>query len=250
MRAGGRLDGRRNVEESVTELVRRARATPAMKLLRLPGVYRPQADTWLLASVARELTDGRHVLDLCTGTGAVAIAAAQAGARSVTATDLSLRSVMTARANAMLRGLPLRVYGGDLFVPVSSERFDLVLANPPYVPSATDHLPRHTAGRCWDAGADGRLLIDRICRQTARMLAPGGAILLAHSTLCGEQRTLQLLRESGLTPSIMARQTLPFGPVMSSRAAMLEAEGIIEPGQRHEELVVIGGWATDDSPQR
>jgi release factor glutamine methyltransferase len=172
----------------------------------------------------------------------VAIAAAEAGARTVTATDLSLRSVITARTNGVLRGVSLRVRRGNLFAPVGSERFDLVLANPPYVPSPTDRLPRHTAGRCWDAGPDGRLLIDRICRLAAQMLTPGGAVVLAHSTLCGEQRTVQLLRDTGLVPSILARHTLPFGPVFSARASMLETARMIEPGQRHEELVVVGGW--------
>ena len=226
----------------VTELVRRGRVVPAMRLMRLPGVYHTQTDTWLLASVVRSLARGRKVLDLCTGTGALAIAAAQAGARSVTATDLSHRSVATARANGILRGASLRVRRGDLFTPVRSERFDLVLANPPYVPSATDRLPRHTVGRSWDAGPDGRVLIDRICAQVAGMLTVGGAVLLAQSTLCDEQRTMELLGDSGLSPSVLARCTLPFGSVLRARTAMLEAAGMIEPCQRDEELVVIGAW--------
>ena len=200
---------------------------------RLPGVYRTQTDTWLLASVVRSLARGRNVLDLCTGTGALAIAAAQAGARSVTATDLSHRSVATARANGILRGVPLRVRRGDLFAPVRSERFDLVLANTPYVPSATDRLPRHTEGRSWDAGSDGRLLIDRICAQVAGMLTVGGAVLLAQSTMRDEHQTMELLGDSGLSPSVLARCTLPFGSVLGARVAMLEAAGMIEPCLRH-----------------
>ncbi len=59
-----------------------------MLVLRPPGVYPPQHDTWLLAEVLRRdrAATGRRVLDLCTGTGALAVVAARAGAASITAT--------------------------------------------------------------------------------------------------------------------------------------------------------------------
>lgn len=213
-----------------------------MLLLRPPGVYRANSDTALLIDVLREgrYAAGCRVLDIGTGTGALALASARAGAASVTAVDLSLRSVAAAWINSRLHRLPLTVRRGDLFGPVTGQRFDLILANPPYVPAATNVLRRHRITRCWDGGFDGRALLDRICAEGPALLAPAGTMLIVHSAVCDEQVTLSRLADAGLHAEVLSRCTLPFGPVMRVRAAMLEARGLVEPGQRDEELVVIG----------
>ncbi len=211
-------------------------------LLRPPGVYRADSDTSLLIHVLHQggYAAGRRVLDIGTGTGALALAAARAGAASVTAVDLSLRSVAAAWLNARLHRVQCTVHHGDLFEPVTGERFDLILANPPYVPAATSMLPRHRITRCWDAGLNGRAVLDRICTGGSALLAPGGLMLLVHSAVCDDDVTLRLLAEAGLPAEVLTRATVPFGPVMRLRAAMLEARGLVEPGQRDEQLVVIG----------
>lgn len=132
------------------------------------------------------------------------------------------------------------MHHGDLFEPVAGKCFDLILANPPYVPAATNMLPRHRITRCWDGGVDGRAVLDRICTGGPALLAPGGLILLVHSALCKDDLTLRRLVEAGLHAEVLARATVPFGPVMRLRAAMLEARGFVQAGQRDEELVVIG----------
>ena len=210
-------------------------------LIRLPGTYPAQADTRLLADTLRRLrlAEGRHVLDTGTGSGALAVAAARAGASSVTAVDLSLRCVLCARVNSRLHRTRVEVRQGDLFAPVAGERFGLVLANPPYVPAESETLPRYRAGRSWDAGRDGRAVLDRICAGVADVLSDDGVLLLTHSVLSDEALTLRRLTEAGMVGEVVARAAEPFGPVMRRRAAMLEARGLIEPGQRHEELVVV-----------
>lgn len=212
-------------------------------LLRPPGVYRAQDDTSVLVDAMERggYALGRDVLDLCTGTGAVALAAARAGAASVTAVDLSLRSVLASRANSLLHGARLRVRRGDLFAPVAGRRFGLVVANPPYVCADDETLPRHRAGRCWDAGVDGRALLDRICTGAGDAVADGGHVLLVHSALCGAERSVEALTDAGFSAGVLARARIPFGPVMRARAGMLEARGLIAPGERTEELVVVGG---------
>lgn len=212
-----------------------------MHLIRLPGTYPAQGDTALLidAMVSGALARGRRVLDVCTGGGALAIAAARAGAAEVTAVDLSTRSVLTARANAAVNRARVEVLRGDLFAPVAGRRFGLVTANPPYVPARTDALPRHRIARAWDAGTDGRALLDRLCVEGPAVLEPGGTMLLTHSAVADEGRTLDLLAGAGLDAEVTARRRQPFGPVMGRRAALLEERGLIAPGQRHEELVVI-----------
>jgi release factor glutamine methyltransferase len=212
-------------------------------LLRPPGVYRAESDTAVMIDAMRRggYAACRHVLDVGTGSGAIALAAARAGAASVTAVDLSLRSVLAARANSLVHGAGIDVRHGDLFAAVRGRTFDLVVANPPYVPAATAVLPRHRKARCWDGGVDGRTVLDRICAGAADAVAPGGHVLLVHSVLCGPQATIDALTASGFTASVLSRATIPFGPVLRARAAMLEARGLIDPGQRTEELVVVEG---------
>lgn len=210
-------------------------------LIRPPGVYRADHDTMLLSEVLRERVRGRHVLDVCTGTGALAIAAARTGAASVTAVDLSRRSAAAVWLNARLHRAPVTVRCGDLFTPLSGRRFDVVVANPPYVPSSDMKPARHTIARCWDAGHDGRLLLDRICAGLPDVLSDDGEALVVHSEVCGEQATVDAMEAVGLDARVVARAVLPFGPVMRARAALLEARGLIHPGQRAEEIVVVAG---------
>lgn len=216
-------------------------------MLYPPGVYRAEGDTELLADVMRrgDFARDRDVLDLGTGGGALAVAAARAGARSVTAVDLSLRSVATTWFNSRLAGVRVRVRRGDLLAPVAGRRFDLVLSNPPYVPAATAALPRHGKARCWDAGPDGRALLDRICAAVPDVLTPAGTVLLVHSSVCDAAVTVAALHHAGLAARELARITVPFGPVMHARARMLEARGFVARGQRSEELVVVEGRYDD-----
>jgi release factor glutamine methyltransferase len=176
-----------------------------------------------------------------TGTGALAMAAARSGAARVTAIDVSTRAVLAARANALLRGLRLRVLRGDLFAPVRGETFDVILANPPYVTSGPGRYLGHRfrGARTWDGGPGGRLILDRICAHAPRHLARDGTLLIVHSAFSGPEASLGALRRAGLRASVVARRPEPFGPVMLSKAAALEALGLVRPGQRYEELVVI-----------
>jgi release factor glutamine methyltransferase len=212
-----------------------------MRLVRLPGVFAPRSDTWMLARelVAALPADGRaSVLELCTGSGAVALEAAAAGA-SVTAVDVSRRSVATVRLNARLRGLGVRALRGSLFEPVAGRRFDLIATNPPYVPAEDDTLPTRGPERAWDAGRDGRALIDPICDSAAAYLEPGGAILMIHSSLCGTEETVARLSASGLEVDVPVRSRGPLGPLMLARVEQLEASGALKPGEREEELVIV-----------
>src|SRR3954447_22936885 len=109
-------------------LTRRPRRIPgvAMRIVTLPGVFRPRPDSWMLARhLCAQIRPGASVLDLCTGSGAIAVAAARhGGAANVTAIDVSRRSVATVRINARLNGVRVRALRGDLFAPVAGERFD------------------------------------------------------------------------------------------------------------------------------
>lgn len=210
-------------------------------LIRLPGVYRAQHDTWLLAGAlsAERTLPGSRVLDLCTGSGALAVVAARRGAAHVTAVDISPLAVLSARLNATLRRVPVRVERGDLHRP-GRRGYQFVVANPPYVPAAGTPGPR---SRSWAAGPDGRSVLDRICAATPRLLGPDGVLLLVQSTLSDEHRTLRDLSASGLSAEVVARRRLPFGPVLRRQRTWLRRLGRIRPDQYTEELVVIRAHA-------
>lgn len=125
------------------------------------------------------------VLDLCTGGGSIAIFAARhfASAR-VTGTDLSADALDLAAANVALHGLADRIElrCGDLYQPVASERFDLIVSNPPYVNGASiAALPpefRHEPQAALAGGADGMDLVRRIVDGARPRLNAGGLLVI------------------------------------------------------------------------
>src|SRR5690606_5511290 len=208
-----------------------------MELIAPPGVYRPQNDTWMLAeAVATAGVRDADVLDVRTGTGALAIAALQSGARSATGLDVSAKAIAAAWLNARRHRVPLRVRRGDIR-NLRNQQYNVVLSNPPYVPSMLAQASG--AARAWDAGVDGREILDPLCSSVNRLLRPQGFLLLVQSVLSHPEVSVRMLREAGLDADIVERRTLPFGPVLRGRAKWLERRDLIEPGQRSEELVVI-----------
>lgn len=208
-------------------------------LWTLPGVYAPQADTYLLAQALRAegITADTDVLDVCTGSGALAVLAARMGAR-VAATDISRRAVLTARMNAARAGQRVRVLHGDLTGPVARHRFDVVVSNPPYVPAPHPHRS-HRPAVAWDAGPGGRQAVDRICAHAGHVLRPHGVLLMVHSGLCGTEESLRRLTDTGLRCSVTHRSRVPFGPVLTERLPWLRARGLLGADEDTEELVVI-----------
>jgi len=214
-----------------------------MRLLVLPGAFRPRSDTWQLAraACAEPLPERPRILELCAGPAAAGIAAARAHGGHLTTVDVSRRAALNARLNGLLNGVPARCVRGDLLAPVRGERFDLILANPPYVPGPPP--PRRGAARAWDAGADGRAVLDRICAEAPAHLTENGAILLVHSEVSGEEETLAALAARGLAADVADRARGPLGPLLRGRRAQLEAAGRLAPGQTTEEVLVLRGRA-------
>jgi release factor glutamine methyltransferase len=199
----------------------------------------------LARQTVASLREGDDVLELCTGSGAVALEAASAGAR-VTAVDVSARSVLTVRLNARLRGLRVRALRGSLYEPVAGETFDLIVTNPPYLPAPGGQLPERGPERATDAGLDGRALVDPICDGAPAHLKPVGAILIIHSSVTGTDLTLERLRAAGLEADVPFRHRGPLGPLLSARVEHLEGIGALRPGEREEEVVIVRGTKPAD----
>jgi release factor glutamine methyltransferase len=119
-----------------------------------------------------------------------------------------------------------------------------VVCNPPYVPhdpsvDAAQLLPYIGPARAWDAGNDGRLVLDPLCATAPQLLVGGGTLLLVQSEFAEPRQTLAALASAGMDAEVVAYQWIPFGPVLTSRADWLEETGRLEPCRREEELLVI-----------
>jgi release factor glutamine methyltransferase len=210
------------------------------------GVYPPQEDSLLLvdALMGSGLAAGRRAADLCTGSGVVAVAAAAMGARDVMAFEICPDAVDCARDNAYAAGLSVDVRCGSWTLAREHAPFDLVTANPPYVPAGpmvdAEMIPL-SAGRAqaWNAGPDGRMILDPLCDSADGLLVDGGTLLVVQSALADVTQSLRRLRSAGLTARVIASQWIPFGPVLTARAKWLEDTGRLPIGLRREELVVI-----------
>lgn len=211
-----------------------------LRIRALPGVWPPHSDARMLAQIVAEqrLAAGADVLDVFTGSGALALAAGALGARTVTAVDISRRALITVRLNARRNGIPVRTLRGDLFAPVDGESFDLIVANPPYYPGGED-LPERGLARAWEGGPDGRVLVDRLCDGAPHHLRPGGRLLVVHNTMIGEHETCERLEVGGLRTEVLLRHHGPLGPVGRSAVTLLRERGVDAPEQ--EVTVVISG---------
>jgi release factor glutamine methyltransferase len=212
-----------------------------MKLLTLPGVFAPISDSWMLADAIRQepLGPGSQAIDICTGSGVLALTAARCGA-TTTAIDVSRRALLTVQLNAVRAGLQVRTRRGRTFAPVAGERFDLIVSNPPYVPSPRPDVPRHGASRAWQAGHDGRIVLDALCDQAPHHLRPGGALIIVHSSLIGTDASLERLRRAGLVDvEVRGCERGPLGPLMRAQ----QATGRISADIDEEDVVLIRACA-------
>ena len=149
-----------------------------------PDVLIPRPETEHLVEAAiRRLLPGHRVVDIGTGSGAVAIAIAKhAPPASVTASDMSAKAIAVARANAQRVGCEIRFCLGDLGMPFADRHFDIVVSNPPYVPlsevGSLQRELRHEPSMALFGGEDGLQVVRRLADETPRILKPGGWLLV------------------------------------------------------------------------
>lgn len=158
----------------------------------------PRPETEILAENAvRTVEDGDKVLDLCTGSGCIAIAIAKhckAKRVQVTAADVSDAAIMLAKENANLNSVDIEFVQSDMFAKVHG-RFNLIVCNPPYIKSGDiatlqkevrDYEPRVAL----DGGEDGLDFYRRLAKEISRYIAKGGMLILE----CGEGQAEEVLK--------------------------------------------------------
>ncbi|WP_374675968.1 peptide chain release factor N(5)-glutamine methyltransferase [Ideonella sp.] len=187
--AFARLCARRSAGEPLAYLVGE-REFHGLTLQVTPAVLVPRPDTetlvdWALALLAGDLADrsAPAVVDLGTGSGAIALAVAHRHpAARVEAVDASAPALAVARANGQRLGLPVTWHHGSWFEPLAGRRVDLVLSNPPYIAGDDPHLDalRHEPAMALTPGGDGLDSLRWLAAHAPAHLAPGGWLLLEH----------------------------------------------------------------------
>jgi len=172
-----------------------------------PPMLVPRPETEHLVEAVLEFIGDRstRVLDLCTGTGCVAVAIAKnAPKANVTAADINPAAVTLARQNIVRHALAARVFvvEGDLFaaLPASEPAFDVICANPPYVAEAewtglSDTIRKYEDPRALVSGAEGLDCIRRIVSDAPKHLRPGGLLVLEMGQ--GQAEKVRGLLEAG-----------------------------------------------------
>jgi release factor glutamine methyltransferase len=163
-------------------------------------VYQPESDSYLLLETARkEVKAGDRVLEMGTGSGL--IAAEIAKITRIIATDINPHAVISARDTGV------EVVRTDLFAGIRGT-FDLVLFNPPYLPTQPEERMDDWLEYALDGGESGRAVIARFAAEAGRVLAPGGRILLLISSLTGLSEVSEVFTRHGYTVEVVAQQVV------------------------------------------
>jgi len=182
-----------------------------------PDVLIPRPETELLAERVIHACEGKDVLDLCTGSGCIAIAVRCLGkAKSVSASDISEAALAVAAKNAKTHGAEIEFRQGDLFDAwascceeklsdaengCSTKKFDIIVSNPPYIPTAeiTGLMPEvreYEPLLALDGMEDGLLFYRRIAAECREYLNPGGSVFLEIGCEQGKD-VAELFRKAG-----------------------------------------------------
>ena len=163
-------------------------------------VYQPEADTYLLLDAAKkEVKPGDRVLEIGTGSGFISRELATVS--DVVATDINPHAALCARC------IGVDVVQSDLFAGIRCI-FDLILFNPPYLPTQPEERIDDWLEYALDGGKTGRVVIERFAAEVGRVLAPHGRILLLISSLTGLMEVSDIFTRQGFKSDIVMKQKI------------------------------------------
>ena len=150
-----------------------------LEINALPTVFPGGSDTQLLCD-SIQIIPGQHILDVCTGAGAVALKAAQISNTSVYGTDINPAAVASAQANAIRLGLTNVTFETSDLWPSQSRQFDTITANPPYTDAAAPDL---TARCFWD---EGNQVVKRLFAELPQYLRLDGQLFMSWASFADQ----------------------------------------------------------------
>ena len=187
---------RQDTETLVTEAARPLQTTPKEKLTFLEKLRGHKE--W-------------EVLDLCCGSGAIGISLAKICTNiRVTATDISDAAIRIARENAETLRTKIKFLQGDMFVPVSGKKFDMIVSNPPYIRTnmisiLQEEVKQHEPLKALDGGRDGLDFYRIIVEQAHKHLKPEGFLMMEIGHDQGEDLRKMLKDSQKYTPAEVIR---------------------------------------------
>lgn len=171
----------------------------------LPHVYPGGIDSELMCEVL-QVSNTDEVLDICTGTGIIAIKAAKLGAKRVVGIDLNPESVKNAKLNKVKLDIKnIEFLEGSLFEPITGQKFDVITINPPY----TDKKPANKTEICfWD---ENNLTSKNFFREFKDYLKPNGKAFFAWADFSSIELIEELARENNVKLRLVKSQKTPSG---------------------------------------
>lgn len=164
-------------------------------------VYQPEEDSYLLEEVVRKYSKNKSVLDMCTGTGILAKAALESGAKSVTAVDINKSALDSIKEDK------IKKIRSSLFQKVKG-KFDLIVCNPPYLPE--ENLEDEESKLATTGGDDGDEFILKFLDNVKKHMEKDSVILLLVSSLTAMDKINKKLEHEKLKSKIVAKKKIFF----------------------------------------
>lgn len=194
-----------------------------LEFIVTPSVLIPRHDTELLVTTAAEKSpDCGSLLDVGTGSGCIAISLAKRlSAATVTATDISPDALTVARQNARQHSAAVQFLLGSFYQPVAGRCFDLIVSNPPYIPTADierlqPEVKNHDPRSALDGGADGLDAYRQLIKDGPEYLNAGGWLLLEAGAGQGGELS-RLLYERGFDDILSMQDNAGHQRVLGGR---------------------------------
>ncbi|HII00752.1 TPA: methyltransferase [Methanosarcinaceae archaeon] len=191
-----------------------------VKLGETDLVYEPAEDSFLLADAALEEAEpGMRVLEVGTGSGFVsAVLRANLENVRIIATEINPHAARCAKENGV------EVIRTDLFRGIKPRnpeaRFDLILFNPPYLPTSEEEKVPGWLNYAFDGGVSGRETLDRFFDEVKDFLKPGGKILVLISSITGVETVQEKMEGPGFAVDIVGRKKVSFEELVVVRGRL------------------------------
>lgn len=183
-------------------------------------VYEPAEDSFLLADAAlKEAKAGMRILEIGTGSGFVsAVLLANLKDIRLVATEINPHAARCAKVNGV------EVIRTDLFRGIKSKNpeilFDLILFNPPYLPTSEEEIVPGWLNYAFDGGTSGRETLNRFLGEVTAYLKPGGEILVLISSITGLDAVKGKMEKLGFAVDVVARKKVSFEELMVVRGKL------------------------------